>query len=319
MPHFDVFNGDADGLCALQQLRLAQPREARLVTGPKRDIALLERVPAVAGDTLTVLDISLHRNRAALQDLLARGATVEYFDHHFAGEVASHPRLRTHLDPSAGVCTSLLVDRHLQGAHRGWAIVGAFGDNLPDVACRLAASAGLMEEDTRQLRQLGEAINYNAYGDSEADLMVPPWRLATLLRPFHDPLVFARSEPVARTLAEGQAADLEAAWRIPPERLLPGAALVLLPDAPWARRVQGVFANALSQRHPDRAHAVLRAAGDADFVVSVRAPRQRPQGADQLCLGFGSGGGRSAAAGIDRLPSWRLEEFAQAFARAFAT
>ena len=41
MSHWDVFNGDADGLCALQQLRLARPRESRLVTGLKREIALL--------------------------------------------------------------------------------------------------------------------------------------------------------------------------------------------------------------------------------------------------------------------------------------
>ena len=46
MTRFDVFNGDADGLCALQQLRLAQPRETPLVTGVKRDIALLGRVRA---------------------------------------------------------------------------------------------------------------------------------------------------------------------------------------------------------------------------------------------------------------------------------
>ena len=45
MTHSYVFNGDADGLCALQQLRLASPRGAggeTLVTGVKRDIALLE-------------------------------------------------------------------------------------------------------------------------------------------------------------------------------------------------------------------------------------------------------------------------------------
>ena len=51
MTHYDVFNGDADGICALQQLRLAEPRDAVLVTGVKRDIALLDRVPARAGDT----------------------------------------------------------------------------------------------------------------------------------------------------------------------------------------------------------------------------------------------------------------------------
>ena len=87
MTHFDVFNGDADGLCALQQLRLAAPRDAVLVTGVKRDIALLQRVPAGPGDSVTALDISLDANRAALMELLGRGVTVEYFDHHYPGDV----------------------------------------------------------------------------------------------------------------------------------------------------------------------------------------------------------------------------------------
>ncbi|HHJ80611.1 MAG TPA: DHH family phosphoesterase, partial [Candidatus Tenderia electrophaga] len=43
---FDVFNGDADGLCALQQFRLAFPGESQLVSGVKRDIALLRKVSA---------------------------------------------------------------------------------------------------------------------------------------------------------------------------------------------------------------------------------------------------------------------------------
>ena len=59
MTHYDVFNGDADGICALHQLRLADPRESVLVTGVKRDINLVKRVSAETGDTVTVLDISL--------------------------------------------------------------------------------------------------------------------------------------------------------------------------------------------------------------------------------------------------------------------
>jgi hypothetical protein len=317
MQHFDVCNGDADGLCGLQQLRLAQPREAQLVTGPKRDIALLRRVPAAAGDAVTVLDISLDSNRAALLELLERGAFVEYFDHHFAGEVPLHPLLRAHLDPSPSVCTSVLVDSHLHGAHRRWAVVGAFGDNLPQAACALARQCGLSGTETQALRALGEAINYNAYGDAECDLLVSPARLAGLLRPYADPLVFARSEPVAAQLVASQAADLDMAWRTPPARELPGAAIYLLPDEPWARRVQGVFANALSQRDPERAHAILRPVGEAGFLVSVRAPRNRPHGADALCRGFGTGGGRASAAGIDCLPRDRLDEFAAALDRSF--
>ena len=64
MTHFDVFNGDADGLCALQQLRLAAPKDAMLVSGVKRDVALLQRVRrAQPGDSVTVLDLSLAVNR----------------------------------------------------------------------------------------------------------------------------------------------------------------------------------------------------------------------------------------------------------------
>ena len=59
MTNFYAFNGDADGLCALQQLRLADAAPAELITGVKRDIELLQRVPAKAGDCVTVLDVSL--------------------------------------------------------------------------------------------------------------------------------------------------------------------------------------------------------------------------------------------------------------------
>lgn len=317
MSHFDVFNGDADGICALHQLRLAAPRDAVLVTGPKRDIALLQRVPAVAGDTVTVLDVSLARNRAALGALLERGVAVEYFDHHFAGELPSHPRLQLWIDTAPGVCTSVLVDRHLQGRHRPWAVVGAFGDNLGATARALAAEAGLGAGAIEALRQLGEAINYNAYGDSEADLLLPPARLYQALRPHASPIDFLEREPIARALIARQAEDLARAMALAPLVRLAGGAVYLLPDADWARRAQGAFANALSLAAPGLALAVLRAAGDQAFNVSVRAPQRHPYGADALCLAFPGGGGRAGAAGIDRLPQARQAEFVQAFADAF--
>ena len=46
--NFDVFNGDADGICALHQLRLTYPVSATLITGAKRDIKLLEKVEALS-------------------------------------------------------------------------------------------------------------------------------------------------------------------------------------------------------------------------------------------------------------------------------
>src|SRR6266852_6273856 len=92
MRFYDIFNGDADGICALQQLRLSEPREATLVTGVKRDTELLARVTPAPGDALTVLDISMHSNAEALKRALGAGATVRYFDHHYAGDIAADPR-----------------------------------------------------------------------------------------------------------------------------------------------------------------------------------------------------------------------------------
>lgn len=129
-PAYDVFNGDADGICALHQLRLAQPRAARLITGVKRDIALLQQVPCEAGIDVTVLDVSLDANADALRRILAAGGRVTYFDHHSARQAFTHPALQLMWSDACDVCTSLLVDRHLGGRFRHWAIVAAFGDNL---------------------------------------------------------------------------------------------------------------------------------------------------------------------------------------------
>ena len=43
MTHIDIFNGDADGICALTQLRNAEPVQSTLITGVKRDIALVSK------------------------------------------------------------------------------------------------------------------------------------------------------------------------------------------------------------------------------------------------------------------------------------
>ena len=85
MTNYDVFNGDADGICALQQLRLHTPKKSVLVSGLKRDIDLLSRIEVDAGDDITVLDISMEKNRAALDMALEAGASVFYADHHYSG------------------------------------------------------------------------------------------------------------------------------------------------------------------------------------------------------------------------------------------
>jgi hypothetical protein len=307
MAIFDVCNGDADGLFALRQLRLAEPCVSTLVTGLKREIALLERVDAHAGDTVTVLDVSLARNRAALLRLLDAGASVRWFDHHDAGEVPAHPRLQVHIDTHPAICTSLLVDRVLGGRFRAWAVAAAYGDNLAASAERLADAMGLAPERRAALQRLGEAVNYNAYGETEADVLIHPAALYRRMEPYDDAFALADS-PLVRELDAQRRADLECARALVPVHSDARCAAYLLPDAAWSRRVLGTFANELARSDPRRAHAVLLARAGGGYAASVRAPLATPYGADALAREFG-GNGRPAAAGIDRLDAPDLERF----------
>jgi hypothetical protein len=313
-----VFNGDADGLCALQQLRLGPASEGTLLTGVKRDIALLERVQAVSGDECTVLDISLDVNRAPLLALLEVGVRVQYFDHHFAGVVPEHAGLEPHIDLAPDVCTSLLVDRWLDGRARKWALVGAFGDSLLDGARQLAEQSGLDGEQTRTLEQLGVRLNYNAYGESLSDLHVVPTALADEMLSFADPLEFARSSALYAKIMAGYEADMAAARQLEPQRQSPGAVLFLMPDAAWARRVIGTLANDLARAHAGCAVAIVSPQQSGD-VVSVRVPRDAATSADVFCRGFPTGGGRRTAGGINHLPRAELERFISAFEATYRT
>ena len=316
MEDIDVFNGDADGICALTQLRLAEPRAARLVTGIKRDIDLLARVEANPGDRVTVLDISFDTNRAGVERLLASGAEIFYADHHYAGTIPQHERLTTIINEAPEVCTSILVNgSFLQNRYREWAIVGAFGDNLSQSAIALARPLELEPSRLEQLEQLGTYLNYNGYGESIEDLHFPPDRLFSLVSQHASPFDFmAEGREHFQQLAAGYADDMARAAALRPDTTSSSAAaLFILPNEAWARRVSGVFSNDLANRHPDRAHAVLIAKSNGHYLISVRAPLQRRKGADALCRQFPTGGGRAAAAGINALPADQLGQFTNAF------
>lgn len=314
---YDVFNGDADGICALHQLRLAAPREAQLVTGVKREIDLLQRVPSRPGADVLVLDVSLDVNFPALTRLLDAGAQVTWFDHHSARRAFDHPALDLIWDDSPDVCTSLLVDRALAGRFRRWAIAAAFGDNLDSSARGLAARSGIDEHDTLALAELGRVLNYNAYGETVDDLHVAPDALYRELHRYTEPSDFIAESPCYRLLSDGYRDDMARIAALKPHRTWERGGIYVLPDACWARRISGVFANTLAAGQRGNSFAVLSANTDGSHVVSVRSgePDERP--ANTLCERFEGGGGRRLAAGINRLPESELDTFLTAFSAYF--
>lgn len=320
MPSIDIFNGDADGLCALTQLRNAEPRpDARIVTGVKRDISLVAKAGITAGDRVTVLDVSLDKNRQAVVAALEAGAEVFYCDHHFAGEIPKHDALTTLIETAPDVCTSLLINGHLGGLFAAWAVVGAFGDNLDASATNLAESIGLDPTQIDLATRLGRVLNYNGYGSSLEDLHFTPTALYERMAKFASPFDFiAEDAATFAQLERGYAEDMDKAAALQPTHATEHAAVFALPAEAWARRVSGVFSNQLATQNPDRAHAVLTDRGDSTWLVSVRAPLNNKTGADELCRRFPTGGGRAAAAGINELPADRVGDFVDQFGGFYA-
>ncbi|QXO17172.1 DHH family phosphoesterase [Vibrio ostreae] len=305
--HYDVFNGDADGIIALLQLRLATPLDSQLVTGVKRDIQLLAKVPFQTGDSLTVLDVSMAKNSAALQQALAAGARVFYADHHQAGDIPQHDNLQAHINLDANMCTALIVDELLQGQYHDWAITAAYGDNLLKVADGLAAKAGLRTSQAEQLKELGTLINYNGYGKTTADLHYHPADLLRALSGYTSPFeVIADPDSAYHVLKAAYERDIAHALALEAVHQSPLLRVFELPDESASHRVSGVYGNLLANQQPDQAHLVLTEADEQHFTVSLRAPLSNKQGAGTLCAQFETGGGREAAAGINLLPKQDL-------------
>jgi oligoribonuclease NrnB/cAMP/cGMP phosphodiesterase (DHH superfamily) len=322
--HFDVFNGDADGICALIQLRLAEPQIAQLITGVKRDIQLLDKFNVSPGDQITVLDISLKKNSARVDEFLKQGAHIFYVDHHQSGDIPKHPHLITLINTDSAFCTSLLVNQHLDGQYPLWAITAAFGDNLNHSAEQLAASLQLKQTTLEILKNLGIYINYNGYGSCITDLHFAPDKLYQEMADYKSPLDFiSENNDLFTRLEQGYQEDMTNACHLIPEYQNDTMSVFILPDTIWARRVNGVFGNYLANLNLTRAHAVITHNSDKTFQVSVRAPliysnQGNQPGADQLCSTFASGGGRKAAAGINHLPADQLAVFIKKFERFYS-
>jgi hypothetical protein len=315
---YDIFNGDADGICALHQLRLAHPANSILVTGVKRDISLLAQVQAEVGDQITVLDIAMSKNWEALLSALDRGAQVRYFDHHIPGDIPAHPQLTTFIDTCPNICTSLLVNNHLNGQFLIWAVVAAFGDNMHESAIHASKTLELTTTQLDALQKLGECINYNAYGESLQDLYFHPAELYQIMHHHRDPFTFIHEEPAFETLKNGYIADIALAQKLKPEVENTTGAIYFLPDAPWSRRISGLFGNLLATASPFKAHAILTKRTNGGFMVSVRAPLATKSGADKVCEQFETGGGRKGAAGINHMPDNEFDRFNQIFNTIFS-
>lgn len=316
MVHYDIFNGDADGIVSLHQYRMHFPvKKPELVTSMKRDVELLRHMRLVKHSRLTVFDISHKTNEVHVQGILSNNNRIVWFDHHDVGMVYPSNMFRLTFDTSSDVCTNMLVDSYVDGLYRPWTIVGAYGDNLHEQAAAL--NPGFNDKKMYHLREIGETLNYNGYGNVETDLTVHPKDVYLDLSKYESPFDYRRKSEVYDQIHTQKCADhhelknseiLHESWT---------GKVVLLPDSKASVRYSGIYSNQLSTDNPNSAFLILTTVGDDNYRVSIRAPKKRPHGASSLANNFETGGGREKAAGINHLPKNQLNKLIDLFEQQF--
>lgn len=317
-----AFNGDADGLCAQHIYALEAGIPAARVTGWKRDVRLITRLPALDAARIRVFDISLDQNREALDPLLAKPAVdIEWYDHHEPGEAPVHPRLVLHINQAPGLCTAAIVDAALGRRHRDWAAMAAYGDNLPVTAEGILKDGGMEPAQWSRLERAGILLNYNAYGDRPGDVLFEPADLAARMSPFQSARDFCAENSIFGPLQAQFDSDLERFQGL--QALASGltARAYLVPDQAWARRFAATWANDRIRTRPQEALAMLHPRPDGTYLVSLRSPRvpgHPAPAASDLAREFPTGGGRKLAGGINRLPKEDLDRFLARFVEFFS-
>lgn len=315
--YIDVFNGDADGIFSLIQWRKSHPITANdqqiLITGVKRDIALVSKIDdALANHSkITVLDVSFDKNHEAVKRVMEHCHSLFYCDHHKADKLFEHKNLMTVINTEPTVCTGLLVNNMLNDKNVLWALAAIYGDGLDSVASEHVKRLGLTQTQCEQLKELGILVNYNGYGNSVADLYFDPADLYQRLVNYDNPLeVVNDSESPYQLLKQGYEADIakaDASEQLVDDDLI----VVILEDAPWARRISGTYGNQLAATNPSKPVVIVTDNAKGSYAISLRAPKNNPYGASTICSQFNTGGGREGAAGINALPKNDLDGFVE--------
>lgn len=323
--HIDVFNGDADGIFSLIQLRKVNPvatDKQRLVTGLKRDISLVGKISDAEANqaNITVLDISFDQNEREVARVLTQAALVFYCDHHQAKKIFEDKRLTSIIHTDPAVCTALLINDYLQNAQPLWAVAGAYGDALDDAAERLANQLALTMQQKASLKELGMLVNYNGYGNTEEDLHYLPAELYKILVTYDNPFDVATdaTSPYVR-LKAGYDSDLANAKAVSVQSDAKAVLVVQLPDAAWASRISGTYGNMLAAQNRDKAVVIVSRNLHDSLTISLRAPKNNPYGAADICSQFATGGGREGAAGINALPIAALSQFVKLVSQTYAS
>ena len=311
MDYYDFFNGDADGIISLHQYRMHYPKDSQLFTGVKRDVKLLRHCTDIKDSTFTVFDISLLSNTDYIKPILDGGNYVKWFDHHEPGETDLGDNFSIKVDADPNCCTNILVDEYLNGLYRPWTICGIYGDNLHEQADKF--NPCFNKASMAKLKEVGETLNYNGYGNEELDLTVHPKDVYLDLKDYESPFEYRKKSETYNKIYKQMKSD-EA--ELSSSEILHESEtgkVILLPNTRASIRYSGIYSNQQTTDSPDKAFAILTSVDGGNYRISIRSPKTNPYGASKLALQFPTGGGREKAAGVNELPKPELNNFIEKF------
>ena len=315
MVYYDFFNGDADGIISLHQYRMHHPQNSEVFTGVKRDVKLLRHCVDIHSSKFTVFDISLLSNKDYVDKILSNGNTIRWFDHHEPGDIELGENFEIFVNADPNCCTNILVDKFLEGLYRPWTICGAYGDNLHEQAEKL--NPNFSSENMRKLKEIGETLNYNGYGNKESDLTVHPKDVYLDIKNYESPFQYRKKSEVYNkifTQMKSDESELSSSEIIHDSDI---GKVILLPNSTASIRYSGIYSNQQTTNSPNKAFAILTLVGDDNYRISIRSPKNNPYGASKLALQFPTGGGREKAAGINELPINQLKNFIEKFEKVY--
>ena len=311
MKYLDFFNGDADGIISLHQYRMHYPQNSEVFTGVKRDVELLRHCTDIKKSKFTVFDVSLLSNKDHVNKILSNGNTIRWFDHHEPGETKLGDNFEIFVDTDPNCCTNILVDKYIDGLHRPWTICGAYGDNLHEQAEKL--NPCFNEIYMSYLKEIGETLNYNGYGNQESDLTAHPKDVYLDIKDYESPFEYRKKSILYNKINTQMKSDESELNSSEVLYSSDSGSIILLPDTKASIRYSGIYSNKQTTDNPNKAFAILTNINDDTYRISIRSPKNNPVGASKLALSFPTGGGREKAAGINELPKTELKKFIDKF------
>jgi hypothetical protein len=265
----------------------------------------------VKDSVFTVFDISLLSNADYMKPILSNGNSIKWFDHHEPGETELGDNFSIKVDADPNCCTNTLVDEYLNGLYRPWTICGMYGDNLHEQADKF--NPCFDESTMSQLKEVGETLNYNGYGNEELDLTVHPKDVYLDLKDYESPFEYRKkSESYNKIYTQMKSDEAELGSSEILHESETGK-VILLPNTRASIRYSGIYSNQQTTDNPDKAFAILTSVDGGNYRISIRSPKTNPHGASKLALQFPTGGGREKAAGVNELPKSELNNFIEKF------